>query len=100
MDNSKGQKNLFNCVLFSSTGYIDKTEVVKAELLFAGFFIGHNLPLATADHVGIFLQSILWSWTMNWKKKHGSMEDGKYIPAPVQNIGLDSRLTETPPPDM
>ena len=61
VDDSKGQKNLFNYVLFSSTGYIDKTEVVKAELLFAGFFIGHNLPLATADHVGIFLQSILWS---------------------------------------
>ena len=28
------------------------------------------------------------------------MEDGKYIPAPVQHIGLDSRLIETPPPDM
>lgn len=65
IDDSKGQKSLFNCVAFSSTGYIDKGEVAKAELLFAGFFIGHNLPLAIADHVRIFLQSILWSRTMN-----------------------------------
>ena len=61
VDASKGQKNLFNWVVSSSTADIDKAEVTKGDLLFAEFFIEHDLPLATADHVGIYLQSILWS---------------------------------------
>ena len=41
----------------STTAHLDQN-VVKAELLFSGFLVKHNLPLSTADHAGTLFKNM------------------------------------------
>ena len=47
MDASQRQRKLTD--VSSATASFDK-KVVKAELLFSGFLVEHNVPLSTVDH--------------------------------------------------
>ena len=51
------QRKLTDWGASSATSDLDQN-VTKAELLFAGFLVEHNLPLATADHAGKLFTSM------------------------------------------
>ena len=51
VDAAQQQRKLTNFGASSTTAHFDQ-KVVKAELLFTGFLVEHNLSLSTADHAG------------------------------------------------
>ena len=50
-DSTQNKKNLSNWDASRPTANLDE-KVTKSKLLFAGFIVEHNLPIATADHAG------------------------------------------------
>ena len=51
------QRKLIDFTASSATANLDE-KVTKAEILFSGFLVEHNLPLATADHTSKLFKSM------------------------------------------
>ena len=72
-DSTQNQKKLTDWGVSTATANSDK-KVTKSELLFAGFLVEHNFPIATADHAGklfcaMFLDSkIANKYKRGWTK--------------------------------